>query len=309
MSSYLFVGLETAMKPCIHTRLYAHAPDRLKIWNPTSPGQRGRITVDRFNLWRGKPFKELTQGLTKSGGRNHTGRTTVWHQGGGHKRLYRLVDFFRRDNAVSIVRRIEYDPNRSARIALIERQTGATGSKKDFSYMLAPEGLGVGDTVSSQQDAPIRPGMTLPLNSMPTGTVIHNVELLPGKGGQLCRAAGTSAQLIKVGDDGYALVRLPSGEVRNVLGTCKATVGVVGNTLHKNRQLGKAGISRHLNIRPTTRALATNPVDHPAGGKSKKMRKTPWGKPFMGIKTRDPNKPGTHLIQLTRHKARQLARS
>lgn len=217
------------------------------MWKPTSPGQRHRITVDRYNLWKGKPFKPLTEGLSKAGGRSNTGRITVWHQGGGHKRLYRLIDFKRDDKCESVVKRIEYDPNRNARIALIERTVPRsegvsrllllncmcrncrftytrTGScfgadtdppgkceARNHRYILAPSGIGAGDTISSHADAPIKVGMTKLLRDLPTGSTIHNIELRPGAGGSLCRAAGTSATLVKNGDDGWTLITLPSG--------------------------------------------------------------------------------------------------
>eukprot|EP00892_Ulva_mutabilis_P005199 jgi/Ulvmu1/3050/UM015_0090.1 len=300
---------------CPHVRQY-HPPDRLKVWKPTSPGQRHRITVDRYNLWNGKPFKPLVEGLSKAGGRSNTGRITVWHQGGGHKRLYRLVDFHRDDKCESIVKRIEYDPNRSARIALVEqirpRNTARSPppeyEARNHRYILAPSGIGAGDVISSRADAPIKSGMTKVLRDLPTGSTIHNIELRPGAGGSICRAAGTSATLVKNGDDGMTLLMLPSGEQRYVSSQCCATVGSVGNAQHFNRNLGKAGISRHLGIRPTTRAIATNPYDHPLGGKAKKNRKTPWGKVFMGVKTRKVGKPSSNMIYLSRHAVKVQAK-
>lgn len=264
------------------------------------------MTVDRYNLWKGGPLKELTKGLSKHGGRNNSGRISIWHRGGGAKRLYRMVDFYRNSGQDGIIQRIEYDPNRSARIALVAEQTPGDASVTKYKYIVAPAGLGEGDVVSSRPGAPIKPGMTLRLRDMPSGTVVHNVELVVGRGAQMCRAAGTSATLVKTGPDGVSLITLPSGEMRKVSGNCRATVGTVSNPLHKNRKHGKAGIRRHMGFRPTVRALAMNPRDHPASGPGKKPRKTPWGKLFMGVKTRNKKALSNQYIALTRHTARKL---
>lgn len=242
------------------------------MYKPTSPGQRGRITTRRDHLWKGKPFKALTKGLTKSGGRNNHGRITVWHRGGGHKRKYRMIDFQRMVRGVSgVVRRIEYDPNRTTRIALVdyfESDEGQTEDKKiTTKYVLATDGMKGGDVISAgDEDIDIRPGNAMPLSAMPAGTLIHNIELLPGQGGRLVRAAGATATLVKKGEDGYATVKLPSGEQRLILLKCYATVGMLSNREHGNRVLGKAGAKRWLGVRPTTRGVAMNPIDHPHGG-------------------------------------------
>lgn len=258
----------------------------VKEFKPTSPGRRF-ATVPAFEeITREKPEKSLLRPLKKSGGRNAGGRITTRHRGGGHKRQYRLIDFKRNKMDVPAkVTSIEYDPNRSARIALLGY---ADGEKR---YILAPLGLQVGDVVISSETADIRPGNTLPLRSIPVGTTIHNIEITPGKGGQLVRSAGGGAQLMAK-EGAYAHIRLPSGEVRLVQLVCKATIGQVGNIEHENISLGKAGRSRHLGIRPTVRGVVMNPRDHPHGGgegKSPVGRKspsTPWGKPALGQKTR-----------------------
>lgn len=258
----------------------------VKKFKPTSPGVRFASVPAFDELTASEPEKSLLRPLTKSGGRNAQGRITTRHRGGGHKRQYRLIDFKR--NKVDIpakVTTIEYDPNRSARIALLAY---ADGEKR---YIIAPLGLQVGATVISSATADIKPGNVLPLANIPTGTIVHNLELSPGRGGQLVRSAGSGAQLMAK-DGPYAHMRLPSSEVRKVLLTCKATIGQVGNLEHENISLGKAGRSRHLGIRPTVRGVVMNPVDHPHGGgegKSPIGRKnpvTPWGKPALGYKTR-----------------------
>jgi len=258
----------------------------VKKFKPTSPGRRFAAVAGFEELTGAKPEKSLLRPLKKSGGRNVQGRVTTRHRGGGHKRLYRVIDFKRdKIDVPAKVTSIEYDPNRSARIALV---TYADGEKR---YILAPLGLQVRDTVISSATADIKPGNVLPLANIPAGTIVHNIELAPGKGGQLVRSAGGGAQLMAK-EGSYAHLRLPSGEVRLVLLTCKGSIGQVGNIEHENISLGKAGKSRHLGIRPTVRGVAMNPRDHPHGGgegKSPIGRKspmTPWGKPAMGRKTR-----------------------
>ena len=271
----------------------------LKTYNPTSPGRRTLVTVDRSELHKGKPEKTLTQGLTKSGGRNNKGRITARRIGGGAKRLYRIVDFKRnRYDAIAEVVRIEYDPNRTAFIALIQYGDG----KK--SYILAPQRLGVGDKVVSGERVDVKPGNAMPLKNMPVGTIVHNVEMKPGKGGQIARSAGTYVQL--VGRDGdYVQLRLKSGEVRLVHGDCRGTVGAVSNPDHGNINLGKAGRKRHLGKRPAVRGVAMNPIDHPHGGGEGRTSGgrhpvTPWGKPTKGKRTRS-NKETDRLIIRSRH--------
>jgi large subunit ribosomal protein L2 len=262
---------------------------------PTSAGTRFQTVSTFEEITRSEPEKSLTSGLSKKSGRNNYGRVTTRSRGGGHKSRYRLIDF-KRDkwNIPAKVATIEYDPNRSARIALLHY---ADGEKR---YILAPVGITVGDQIFSGETADIKPGNSLPLVRIPVGTVIHNVELHPGKGGQFCRAAGTYAQLIAK-EGKYALLRLPSGEVRNILSTCHATVGQVGNLDHENISLGKAGRQRWLGKRPEVRGVAMNPVDHPHGGgegKSSGGRHpvSPWGMPTKGYKTRDRKKASTKLI-------------
>ena len=272
----------------------------LKKFNPTTPGRRGLVLVDRSSLWKGKPVKTLTEGLTKSGGRNNNGRTTAWHRGGGHKRRYRIVDFKRRKFDVPAkVLRLEYDPNRTAFIALIEYQDG------EQSYILAPQRLAVGDIVVSGERADIKPGNAMPLASIPVGTIVHNVEMKPGRGGQMARSAGTYVQLVGR-DAGQALLRLTSGEVRMVRAECMATIGAVSNPDQGNIKLGKAGRKRWLGKRPTVRGVAMNPIDHPHGGgegRSSGGRHpvSPWGKPTKGARTRR-NKKTDALIVRRRHR-------
>ena len=257
----------------------------LKKYNPTTPSQRGLVRVDKSDLWKGKPHKSLTKGLTKSGGRNNLGRMTSRHRGGGHKRLYRMVDFKRSKlNCPATIERIEYDPNRSAYIALIKYDDGV------YSYILAPAKMKAGDKVMSGPDADIRAGNCLPLKNIPVGTIVHNVEMKPGKGGQLARSAGTSVSLVGK-DSGYAQIKLASGEVRLVPLECMATIGTLSNTDRKNTIIGKAGRSRWLGKRPHVRGVAMNPVDHPHGGGEGKTSGgrhpvSPWGKPTKGKKTR-----------------------
>ena len=266
----------------------------LKQYNPTSPGQRGLVTVDRSALHKGKPVKKLTEGMSATGGRNNSGHVTAWQKGGGHKRRYRLVDFKRRKMDMEArVERIEYDPNRTAFIALI------TYSDGEQSYIIAPQRLAAGDVVMSSTKADIKPGNALPLSSIPVGTIIHNVELKPGKGGQLARSAGTYVQLIGR-DRAYSILRLASGEVRMVRSECMATIGAVSNADQQNIKLGKAGRSRWLGRRPSVRGVAMNPIDHPHGGGEGKTSGgrhpvTPWGKPTKGKRTRS-NKKTDRLI-------------
>ena len=271
----------------------------LKQFNPTSPGRRSLVLIDRSELFKGKPQKALTEGLTKSGGRGAQGRIAVRFRGGGAKRLYRIVDFKRRKFDVpATVDHLEYDPNRTAFIALI---TYADGEK---AYILAPQRLKAGDTVIASDKVDVKPGNASPLRSMPIGTIIHNVELKPLKGGQLARSAGAYAQLVGR-DNGYAQIRLGSGELRMVLDGCMATVGAVSNQDHMNQSLGKAGRVRHMGFRPHVRGVAMNPVDHPHGGGEGKTSGgrnpvTPWGKPTKGAKTRK-NKRTTKFIVVSRH--------
>jgi large subunit ribosomal protein L2 len=263
---------------------------------PTSPGVRGMSVADFSDLTKKEPEKSLTEPIKKSGGRNVYGRITTRHRGGGHKRLYRRVDFKRRKEGIPAkVVALEYDPNRSARIALLQYEDG------EKAYILAPLGLKVGDTVQAGPGSEIRPGNAMALQDMPVGTTVHNIELNPGQGGAMVRSAGTAAQLMAK-EGKHALLRLPSGELRRVLSTCKATIGQVGNVDHENISLGKAGRSRHLGRRPHVRGVVMNPVDHPHGGgegKSPIGRKhpvTPWGKPALGVRTRKKHKPSDRLI-------------
>ena len=271
----------------------------LKSYNPRTPSQRQLVRVDRSELHKGKPVKNLTEGLTKSGGRNNTGRITSWHRGGGHKRRYRLVDFKRRQSGVALVERLEYDPNRTAFIALIKYEGSG-----ELSYILAPQRLAVGDKVESGKDADIKPGNALPLGSIPVGTIVHNVELEPGRGGQIARSAGSYVQIVGR-DSGYAQVRLNSGEVRLVRQECMATIGAVSNPDHSNQNMGKAGRMRWKGRRPHVRGVVMNPVDHPHGGGEGRTSGgrhpvTPWGKPTKGKRTRT-NKKTDRLIMRSRH--------
>ncbi len=258
----------------------------IKTFNPTTPSRRNMTVLSYKGLSKVKPEKSLLEKLKKKAGRNSYGRITVRHQGGGNKQKYRIIDFKRNKmDMPATVMTLEYDPNRTANIALLQYEDGVK------TYILAPEGLSIGDTVISSASADIKPGNCLPIENIPVGTVIHNIELYPGKGAQLIRSAGVSGQLMAK-ENGVAQVRLPSGEVRYIRLNCKATIGVVGNSDHANVQLGKAGRSRHMGIRPTVRGSVMNPCDHPHGGgegKSPVGRPspvTPWGKPAMGYKTR-----------------------
>jgi large subunit ribosomal protein L2 len=272
----------------------------LKTYNPTSPGMRQLITTDRSELWKGAPVKALTEGLSKKGGRNNTGRTTAFHRGGGHKRSYRLVDFRRtRFGDVATVERLEYDPNRTAFIALIKYEDG------ELAYIVAPQRLAAGDKVVSSLDTvDVKPGNAMPLERMPVGTIVHNVEMKPRKGGQIARSAGTYAQYVGR-DAGWAILRLNSGEQRRVHGSCLATVGAVSNQDHGNTSIGKAGRSRWLGRRPVNRGVTMNPVDHPHGGGEGRTSGgrhpvSPWGKPTKGKRTRS-NKSTDKFIVRSRH--------
>ena len=275
----------------------------LKHFNPTSPGQRGLVLIDRSELHKGRPEKKLVEGLPKSGGRGGNGRIAVRFRGGGAKRLYRLVDFKRRKQGVATVVRLEYDPNRTAFIALIKYQADG-----ELAYILAPQRLSAGDEVVTADKVDVKPGNTSPLRTLPIGTIIHNVELKPAKGGQIARSAGAYAQLVGR-DAGYAQIRLNSGELRMVLDTCMATVGAVSNPDHMNENLGKAGRVRHMGRRPHVRGVAMNPVDHPHGGGEGRTSGgrnpvTPAGKPTKGAKTR-VNKATDKFIIRSRHKAKK----
>jgi large subunit ribosomal protein L2 len=271
----------------------------LKLYKPTTPGQRGLVLIDRSDLWKGRPVKTLTQGLTKKGGRNNTGRITARRIGGGAKRLYRIVDFKRRKYDVpATVERIEYDPNRTAFIALVRYEDG------ELAYILAPQRLAVGDGVVSGQKVDIKPGNAMPFSGMPIGTIVHNIEMKPGKGGQIARAAGVYAQFVGR-DGGYAQLRLSSGEMRIVRQECMATVGAVSNPDNSNQNFGKAGRTRHQGKRPAVRGVAMNPIDHPHGGGEGRTSGgrhpvTPWGKPTKGHRTRS-NKETTKYILRSRH--------
>jgi large subunit ribosomal protein L2 len=267
----------------------------IKKYNPTSPGRRG-MTVSTFEeITASTPERSLLQPLTKSGGRNNQGRLTLRHRGGGHKRMYRIIDFKRdKDNIPAKVATIEYDPNRTANIALLHYVDGAK------RYILAPEGIKVGDVIVSGAEADIKVGNALPLANIPVGTMVHNVEMRVGCGGQMARSAGSSVQLMAK-DEKYATLRLPSGEMRKVPIGCKATIGVVGNADQININIGKAGRMRWLGIRPANRGVVMNPNDHPHGGgegRSPVGRNpvTPWGKPALGMKTRDTKKQSNKLI-------------
>jgi large subunit ribosomal protein L2 len=271
----------------------------LKHYNPTSPGRRQLVLVDKSELHKGGPVKSLVEGLTKSGGRGGGGRIAVRFRGGGAKRLYRKIDFKRRKfDVVGTVERLEYDPNRTAFIALVKY------ADDEIAYILAPQRLKAGDQVIAAEKADVKPGNAMPLRGMPIGTIIHNVELKPMKGGQIARSAGTYAQLVGR-DAGYAQIRLNSGELRMVLDGCMATVGAVSNPDHMNEVMGKAGRNRHKGRRPHVRGVAMNPVDHPHGGGEGRTSGgrnpvTPWGVPTKGKKTRS-NKRTDVFILSSRH--------
>ena len=270
----------------------------IKVYNPTTNARRGMSVTDYSELSKVAPEKSLLRPLKKNSGRNNYGRITVRHHGGGNRRKYRVIDFKRtKFDVEATVKTLEYDPNRSAHIALIEYADGVK------SYILAPVGLKVGDKIVAGPNADIKPGNALPLTNIPVGTFIHNVELYPGKGGQLARAAGNAAQLMAK-EGVYALLRLPSGELRNVPVECMATIGQVGNTDHENVKIGKAGRKRHMGWRPTVRGSVMNPCDHPHGGGEGKSPigrpgpVTPWGKPTLGYKTRaTKNKSNKYIVK------------
>jgi large subunit ribosomal protein L2 len=271
----------------------------LKTFNPTSPGRRQLVIVDRAELHKGKPVKALTEGLTKSGGRNNVGRVTAFRHGGGHKRSYRVIDFKRRKWGVEgKVERLEYDPNRTAFIALIKYADG------ELAYIIAPQRLKVGDTIVAGERVDVKPGNAMPLKAIPVGTIVHNIELKPLKGAQMARSAGTYAQVVGR-DAGYAQIRMASGEVRMVQDICMATIGAVSNPDNMNEVWGKAGRSKWLGRKPSVRGVAMNPVDHPHGGGEGKTSGgrhpvTPWGKKTRGPKTRK-TKPSDRLIIRRRH--------
>ena len=272
----------------------------LVTYKPTSPSRRQLVTVDRSELHKGGPEKTLVAPLKKSGGRNNTGRITVRHIGGGHKRKYRVIDFKRNKQDVwAEVIHLEYDPNRTAFIALVQYEDG------EKAYVLAPRRLKAGDKIIAGSKADILPGNALPLKNIPVGTIVHNIELKPGKGGQIARSAGAYAQLIGK-DAGYVMVRLASGEQRKILETCMATIGAVSNQDHSNENLGKAGRVRWKGVKPTVRGVAMNPVDHPHGGGEGRTSGgrhpvSPWGMPTKGKRTRQPKKASNKLIVRRRY--------
>ncbi|EHM03063.1 ribosomal protein L2 [Acetobacteraceae bacterium AT-5844] len=266
----------------------------LKHFNPVTPSQRGTVLIDRSELFKGKPVKQLTEGKSHSGGRNNHGRITVRFRGGGHKQSYRLVDFKRRKfNVPATVERLEYDPNRTAFLALLKYEDG------ELSYIIAPQRLKVGDTVIAGEKVDIKPGNAMPLGAIPVGTIVYNIEMKPGAGGKIARSAGTYAQLVGK-DAGYAQIKLMSGELRLVRGECIAAIGAVSNPDNQNQHIGKAGRSRWLGRKPHQRGVVMNPVDHPHGGGEGRTSGgrhpvTPWGKPTKGYKTRT-NKRTDKLI-------------
>ena len=275
----------------------------LKKYKPTTPGQRQLVLVDRSALYRGAPVKTLTEGKNSTGGRNSNGRITVRFRGGGHKKAYRLVDFKRdKVDVAAVVERLEYDPNRTAFIALVKYADG------EQAYILAPQRLAVGDTVIAGSHVDVKPGNVMPLGNMPIGTIVHNIEMKIGKGGQLARSAGTYAQLVGRDQD-YVIVRLNSGEQRLVHGRCRGTIGAVSNPDHMNISIGKAGRTRWMGWRPHNRGVVMNPIDHPHGGGEGRTSGgrhpvTPWGKPTKGKKTRT-NKSTEKFILLSRHKRKK----
>ena len=268
----------------------------LKSFKPVTPSTRQLVQVDRSELWKGAPVKALTEGKRKSGGRNNSGRITAWRKSGGHKQRYRVIDFKRRKFDVpATVERLEYDPNRTAFIALIKYSDG------EQAYILAPQRLKAGDQVVSGAKADIKPGNALLLKNIPVGTIVHNVELKPGKGGQLARSAGTYVQLVGR-DSGFALLRLASGETRMVAAECMATIGAVSNPDEQNISIGKAGRSRWLGVKPSVRGVAMNPIDHPHGGGEGRTSGgrhpvTPWGKGTKGTKTRNNKRTDQFIVR------------
>ncbi len=277
----------------------------VKAYKPTSAGRRDMSGYTFEEITKTKPEPSLTKPLRRTGGRNNKGRVTVRHRGGGHKRRYRMIDFKRNkfDEKAEVIA-IEYDPNRSARIALVQYEGG------EKRYIIAPLGLKVGQTIANGELADLRPGHAMPLNDIPVGTVVHNLELRPGKGGQLVRAAGTSAQIVAK-EGSYASVRLPSGEVRRIHERCMATIGQVGNTEHGNINLGKAGRKRWLGWRPTVRGTAQDPASHPHGGGEGRTGvgmpapKTPWGKPALGVRTRRYKRSDVFIVRRRGKKRRK----
>ena len=274
----------------------------LKSFNPVTPSLRGTVLISRAELWKGKPLKGLTEGLSSSGGRNNHGRITSRFRGGGHKQSYRIVDFKRRKRDMpAVVQRLEYDPNRTAFIALVKYQDG------ELAYILAPQRLKAGDQVVASARADIKPGNAMPLSAIPVGTIVHNIEMKTGAGGKIARAAGQYAQLVGK-DAGYAQIKLMSGELRMVRGECMASIGAVSNPDNSNQSLGKAGRSRWLGRMPHNRGVVMNPVDHPHGGGEGRTSGgrhpvTPWGKPTKGYKTR-VNKRTDRLIIRSRNKGK-----
>jgi large subunit ribosomal protein L2 len=268
----------------------------LKQFKPVTPSLRSVVLIDRAELYKGRPVKSLTEGVRKTGGRNNHGHITTRHHGGGHKRLYRVVDFKRQKHDVEgTVERLEYDPNRTAFIALVKYTDG------EQAYILAPQRLAVGDKVVSGERVDIRPGNALPMRNIPVGTIIHNIEIKPGRGGQLARSAGTFVQLVGK-DQGFALLRLSSGEVRKVRAECFATIGAVSNPDQQNQSIGKAGRNRWKGWRPTVRGTAMNPIDHPHGGgegrtKGGRHPVTPWGVPTKGYKTRHNKSTDQYIVR------------
>ena len=268
----------------------------LKEYKPTSPGRRDTVADDYNDITTNKPEKSLLGIIKKTGGRNNRGRVTVRHRGGGHKRRYRIIDFKRDKTGAATVMSIEYDPNRTARIALVLFEDGMK------RYIVAPSGVKVGDTVASGDGVPVTTGNTRSLGSFPTGTQVHNIEVTPGKGGQMVKSAGAVAQVM-AHESGYTLVRLPSGEMRRLLSTCSATVGQVSNLDHKNEKLGKAGRNRHRGRRPTVRGSVMSPAAHPHGGGEGRSGigmpgpKTPWGKPALGVRTRRNKRTNKFILR------------
>jgi len=268
----------------------------LKEFKPTSPGRRDTVADDYKDITTSKPEKSLLGIIKKTGGRNNRGRVTVRHRGGGHKRRYRIIDFKRDKSGTATVQSIEYDPNRTARIALVLFEDGMK------RYIVAPNGVKVGDTVASGDDVPVTTGNTRSLGSFPTGTQVHNIEVTPGKGGQMVKSAGAVAQVM-AHESGYTLVRLPSGEMRRLLSTCSATVGQVSNLDHKNEKLGKAGRNRHRGRRPTVRGSVMSPAAHPHGGGEGRSGigmpgpKTKWGKPALGVRTRRNKRTNKFILR------------
>ncbi|MAF97379.1 MAG: 50S ribosomal protein L2 [Micavibrio sp.] len=273
----------------------------LKKFNPTSPGQRQLVQIDRSDLWKGKPEKTLTEGKKKTGGRNNKGRITSRNIGGGHKQRYRIIDWKRdKFDVEATVERFEYDPNRTAFIALVKYADG------ELRYVLAPQRLNVGDKIIASDKADVKPGNAMPLKNMPVGTIIHNIEMKPGKGAQMIRSAGSYAQLVGR-DQGYAQIKLASGELRIVRGECMATVGAVSNPDHMNTNMGKAGRNRWKGRRPHVRGVVMNPVDHPHGGGEGRTSGgrnpvTPWGVPTKGYKTRKNKATDKYIIRSRKKK-------